>query len=122
MKEMILCLLSIFTLIIFNYEFPKILQHDIHVLQNVIVCCMEDLYSQSLEKFVTLCVIIHFFVVRAAINFHNKSEFFYIKVNDIVSNDFLSVEIKFVERLLTYLRPENDFRQITRFAVFTSIT
>ena len=118
---MILCLLSIFTLIIFNYEFPKILQHDIHVLQNVIVRCMEDLYSQSLEKFVTLCVIIHFFVVRAAINFHNKSEFFYIKVNDIVSNDFLSVEIKFVERLLMDLKPKYDFSQVSGFSIFPRI-
>ena len=92
------------------------------MLEDIIIRCAEYLQSKSNKKNVTLRIIIQFFVVRATVYFHNKSEFLYIKVNDILSDDYLSVKIKSVKRFLTYLRPENDFRQITRFAVFTSIT
>ena len=109
-------------LIIINNESSQILQHDIHVLENIKVSLVEDFQSETFQVGVTPCVIVCFLVVRAAINFNYKSKPFHEKVNDIVADDFLSVKIKAVKHLLVNLLPECDFGYIVSLAILACVT
>ncbi len=63
------------------------------MVKHIKVRGVEHFQSEAFQILISLGIVFHFFVVRTTINFNDKSEPFYIKINDIVSNDFLSVEI-----------------------------
>ena len=47
----------ILMLVILNNVFPQIRKHDVHMLQHVKICRVEDFQPESLQIFVPLCVI-----------------------------------------------------------------
>ena len=81
----------------------QVSQHQIHMLQDIVVRRAEHVSSKPFQEFVAPCIIIQLFVVGAAVYLHNQSETFYIEINNVDPDDFLSVKIEPVEQFPVYL-------------------
>ena len=87
------------------------------MMKHIKVRGMEHFQPEAFYIQVSLGIIFRFLVVRSSVNFNDKSEPFHIKINDIVPNDFLSVEIQSIKHFLMYLHPKNDLSEISSLSV-----
>ena len=62
-------------------------------MKDIKVRGVEHFQPEAFQILISLGIVFHFFVVRTSVNFNDKSEPFHKEVNNVVTDDFLAVEI-----------------------------
>ena len=74
---------------------------------------MHDCQTQPDQKSITLSIIFNFIIMGAAVNFQNNATVCTEEIYNIITYNFLSVEIKAPKLTVFQLIPQQNFREIS---------